>query len=161
MLCRVIDAMVGTDTVGAASLADAAMGLAQAAMKETGSSLGTLVATAAMALAKAAKSADGEIGASDMGRVVTEMRNAVAARGKAASGDKTIVDSLDAIATALNSGTPDHTTAAKAAADTLEAFRNTPCRIGRARMFPERSIGSDDPGMLAIALVLKHATMKQ
>ena len=66
MLCRVIDAMVGTDTVGAASLADAAMGLAQAAMKETGSSLGTLVATAAMALAKAAKSADGEIGASDM-----------------------------------------------------------------------------------------------
>ncbi|WP_299655299.1 DAK2 domain-containing protein [uncultured Jannaschia sp.] len=161
MLRRVVDAMAKIDTAGAASLADAAMGLAQAAMKETGSSLGTLVATAAMTLAKAAKSADGDIGAGDMGRVVAEMRDAVAARGKAAPGDKTVIDSLDAIAAALDEGPANRATAARAAADALDAFRDKPCRIGRARMFPERSTGADDPGMLAIARVLNHATVTQ
>lgn len=159
MLSRVLDAMAKSDTAETANLTDAAMGLAQAAMKETGSSLGTLIATASVALAHAAKSADGKIGAADMGRVVAEMRDSVAARGKAASGDKTVIDSLDAIAAALNVGPANRTTAAKAAADALDAFRDKPCRTGRARMFPQRSTGADDPGMLAIALVLNNATV--
>lgn len=158
MLRRVIDAMANTDTAGAASLADAAMDLAQAAMKETGSSLGTLIATASMALAKAAKTADNEISAKNISRVVAEMRDSVAARGKAKPGDKTVIDSLDAIAMALNAGPANRQTAAKAANDALDAFRDKPCRIGRARMFPERSTDADDPGMLAIALVLQHMT---
>ena len=162
MLRRVIDAMAKVDTARAASLADAAMALAQAAMKETGSSLGTLIATAAMAFAKAAKAADNEISANNIGRVVSEMRDSVAARGKALPGDKTVIDSLDAIAVALNTdAAANRSTAAKAANDALDAFRGKPCRIGRARMFPERSTGADDPGMLAIALILQHVTMTQ
>ncbi|WP_192871708.1 DAK2 domain-containing protein [Variovorax sp. JS1663] len=32
----------------------------------------------------------------------------------------------------------------------LAAFRDKPNRIGRARMFAEKSIGMDDPGMVAL-----------
>jgi hypothetical protein len=38
----------------------------------------------------------------------------------------------------------------------LEHFQPLPCKIGRARLFPEKSTGSHDPGMLAIALLLER-----
>ena len=38
---------------------------------------------------------------------------------------------------------------AAAARVTLAAFRDKPCRIGRARMYAHKSVGIDDPGMLA------------
>ncbi|WP_148297030.1 DAK2 domain-containing protein [Candidatus Sodalis pierantonius] len=34
--------------------------------------------------------------------------------------------------------------------ETLAAFQQRPNRIGRARMFAERSIGLDDPGQVAL-----------
>jgi len=33
---------------------------------------------------------------------------------------------------------------------TLDEFRDKPNKLGRARMFGEKSAGLDDPGMLAI-----------
>ena len=33
--------------------------------------------------------------------------------------------------------------------DTIEHFRNRQSQVGRARIFGEKSIGLDDPGMLA------------
>ncbi len=39
--------------------------------------------------------------------------------------------------------------AREAVRQALDAYREKPCRIGRARMFAERSVGKDDPGMLA------------
>ncbi|MCB8838059.1 DAK2 domain-containing protein [Aurantimonas sp. VKM B-3413] len=154
MLRRVLAAMAKVDVAGAAGLSEAAMALAQAAMKETGSSLGTLVATAAMTFAKEAKAAGNRIEADDMGRVVSAMCDAVASRGRAATGDKTVIDSLDAIARALSAGPATLAGAERAARDALDAFRALPCKVGRARMFPEKSTGADDPGMLAIALLL-------
>jgi dihydroxyacetone kinase-like protein len=38
----------------------------------------------------------------------------------------------------------------RAAASVLDVFRQLPNRIGRARMFADRSIGLDDPGMVAV-----------
>ncbi|MCO5063555.1 MAG: dihydroxyacetone kinase subunit L [Rhizobiaceae bacterium] len=153
MLRRVIKAMEAADVSNAPDVAAAAMGLAQAAMKETGSSLGTLVATGAMAFARQAKALGNTVSASDMPAIVAAMRDAVAARGKAEPGDKTVIDSLDAIATAKAPLTVQ--AAGEAAEAALADFRDRSCRIGRARMFPEKSKGSDDPGMLAIALLLK------
>jgi dihydroxyacetone kinase-like protein len=40
--------------------------------------------------------------------------------------------------------------ARNAAANAIEEFRNKPNRIGRARMFAEKSVGMDDPGMVAV-----------
>jgi dihydroxyacetone kinase-like protein len=40
--------------------------------------------------------------------------------------------------------------ARNAASKAIEEFRDKPNRIGRARMFAEKSIGMDDPGMVAV-----------
>lgn len=156
MLRRVLSAMAKADLRSAAGLSEAAMTLSQAAMKETGSSLGTLVATAAMTFSKEVKAGGNVVEASQMGRIVGVMRDAVAARGRSALGDKTVTDSLDAISRALTAGPATLVTAREAACEALDAFRLRPCKVGRARMFPERSMGADDPGMLAIALLLAH-----
>lgn len=154
MLRRVLAAIAAAPVRDTPTLSKAAMIATQAAMKETGSSLGTLVATATVTLAKQAQSRNEALEAKDMAQVVAAMRDAVSARGKAEPGDKTIVDSLDAIARQLGTG-PVSIDAARAGAEqALAAFRDRPCRIGRARMFPDRSTGADDPGMLAVALLL-------
>jgi len=73
-------------------------------------------------------------------------------------GDKTVVDVLDAVATAID-GLADpreiYVRARLATANTLDAFRDKPNRLGRARMFAEKSIGLDDPGMLAFSRLLE------
>jgi dihydroxyacetone kinase-like protein len=39
--------------------------------------------------------------------------------------------------------------------DTMNIFRNRQSKIGRARIFGEKSIGLDDPGMLAFKRMLE------
>jgi dihydroxyacetone kinase-like protein len=77
----------------------------------------------------------------------------LSARGGASLGDKTMIDALHAIAQALARAQPQDDLAAvarNAAAIAIEEFRDKPNRIGRARMFAEKSIGMDDPGMVAV-----------
>src|SRR5690606_22958329 len=86
------------------------------------------------------------------------IRDAAMARGKAELGAKTIVDGLDALAEALE-GQTSAVSAAIAARkgmdDVLATFRNRPAMMGRARMFAERSVGLDDPGMLALSEIVR------
>ncbi|MBW3097218.1 DAK2 domain-containing protein [Pseudohoeflea coraliihabitans] len=159
MLTRIMAAMSEVDLAAADDLASGASTLAQATMKQTGSSLGTLVVTALMSLAKQAKANGGDLQQDQIAETVGGMRDAVAARGKAQEGDKTVLDSLAAIAKALEGGPVTLQTASRAAKTALDEFRDRQCRIGRARMFPERSIGADDPGMLALALLLDNKEM--
>jgi hypothetical protein len=73
-------------------------------------------------------------------------------RGKGALGDKSVLDIVDAVAKATE-GMDDPAAlraAAEASADaTLDDFRSRPARLGRARMFGDKTIGMDDPGMRA------------
>ena len=76
----------------------------------------------------------------------------VAASGSAL-GDKTMLDVIAAIATAdpaANLINEVHRT--------LERYRSRPCRAGRARVSAERSIGRDDPGMVAMLRLVEGAT---
>jgi dihydroxyacetone kinase-like protein len=69
-----------------------------------------------------------------------------------------VLDSLAAIEVALTgmSDPAQQVTAARvAAAAALTAFRERPNRIGRARVYADRSIGVDDPGMAAVAVMLE------
>ncbi len=91
----------------------------------------------------------------DWGRLaglLAAARDAMIARGGAKLGDKTVLDALDAVARACE-GLSDPAAiggaAREAVRQALDAYREKPCRIGRARMFAERSVGKDDPGMLA------------
>ena len=138
-------------------LGQALMRCAQAFTRSSGSSYGTLLATGLMAMAKAAKGRTA-IEAGDLAGLIAAARDAMAARGKAELGGKTVLDSLDAVARALDGITDTDAAveaAPRAARAALEAFRERPATVGRARIFAEKSRGLDDPGMLAMALIVE------
>ncbi|SOE16548.1 dihydroxyacetone kinase-like protein [Hoeflea halophila] len=137
----------------------ALMQCAQAFTKSSGSSYGTLMATGLMSAAKALKGQT-EFEVAQVSDLVAGARDKMQERGKAEIGGKTVLDSLDAVARAT-SGLDDKEAVASAAADAvdqaLEEFRQKPATIGRARIFAEKSIGLDDPGMLAMQRIVKAA----
>ena len=75
-------------------LGQAFMACAQAWMKVSSSSFGTLVATALMSTARATRGRV-ELPWPDLPSVLDSARDAMAARGKASLGDKTVLDALD------------------------------------------------------------------
>ena len=115
------------------------------------SSFGTLMATALMSAAKACKGRT-EVDFAEVPTLLAGARDAMMARGKGALGDKSVLDALDAMAAATTgmSDPADILAAADAAAETaLADFAKKPNKLGRARMFGDKSIGLEDPGMLA------------
>ena len=44
--------------------------------------------------------------------------------------------------------------ARKAVSESLDHFRDKPCQLSRARIFAEKSVGLDDPGMVAFQRIL-------
>lgn len=80
------------------------------------------------------------------------------ARGKAHIGDKTVLDVIDAAARATEGlDDPDAIlqAALRACQETMQRMRSQPARIGRARIFGERSVGLDDPGMAGFYVMLQ------
>lgn len=100
-----------------------------------------------------------EILEGEMSNAIVESMAAMSARGGAKLGDKSILDGMATIVGALgqqvSSGEPPAARADEALAATLAHFRSKPCRIGRARVAGERSIGRDDPGMVALKRVME------
>jgi dihydroxyacetone kinase-like protein len=139
-----------------ADLGQAFMACAQAWMKVSSSSFGTLTATALMAAAKASKG-ETELPWSRMAPLLAGARDAMMARGKASLGDKTVLDVLDAAATAAAAAAEGEMLAAveEAVRGVMERMRDTPAKVGRARIFAEKSVGMDDPGMVAFAEMLR------
>jgi len=135
-----------------ATLDGAFKACAQACAKASGSSFGTLLAVALMTATKSSAGVaalDRRAIATLLGDIVTVL----AARGGASLGDKTVLDALQAIHLALIAR--PHTESAKQIAlDAVRAalgeFRGRPNKIGRARMFADKTIGMDDPGMVAL-----------
>ena len=140
-----------------ADLGQALLRCAQAFTKSSGSSYGTLMATGLMAMAKAVKGRE-TVEASELSALVVLARDAMVARGKAELGGKTVLDSLDAVAKATD-GIVDAAAVGQAASmavrTAMDAFRDKPATVGRARIFAEKSRGLDDPGMLAMASIVE------
>ncbi len=128
----------------------------QAFTKSSGSSYGTLMALGMMAIAKQIKGQTA-VDPSELNALVMAARDQIQTRGKAEIGGKTVLDSLDAIVK-LTSGMTDlediRTAAVAAVDEALAEFRDKPATMGRARMFGEKSIGLDDPGMLAMKFIV-------
>lgn len=163
MLSRMAGALSAADLAASHSDIGAAfMALARAGATSTGSSLGTLVVGAMMTLARETRG-ENEIGWSRLGGLVAAVRDAMMERGKARVGDKTIVDGLDYLARGLDGVTDAATASAKSAAAVdaaLTEFRKRTSKVGRARMFSDRSVGLDDPGMLALTYVVYAIAQK-
>ncbi len=135
----------------------ALMACAQAMTKMSGSSYGTLLATGLLAAAKTTRGRT-EVPWSETAVLLHAGLDAMMARGKAALGDKTVLDALDAAAGAAE-GKAEGAEILKAAAvavdAALERMRGVQANIGRARIFGERSVGLDDPGMRAFREMLR------
>jgi dihydroxyacetone kinase-like protein len=143
-----------------ADLGQALLKCAQAFTKTSGSSYGTLFATGLMAGAKALKGRE-SFEASEVSDLIAASRDAMQARGKAELGGKTVLDSLDAMARAT-AGLSDPGEVARAAREAaheaMEAFRDKPATVGRARIFAEKSRTMLDPGMLAMTRIVEAVT---
>lgn len=131
---------------------------AKAFQRVSSSSYGTLVATGFMAAAKGAKGSEA-LDPAAVPALVAAARDAMIARGKGELGAKSVLDSMDACAKAIE-GVADDKMAGKtvqSARETIEAFKGRPCKLGRARMFAEKSAGLDDPGQLAFLRIVEAA----
>jgi len=132
-------------------LGQAFMKCARAITKVSGSSYATLVATALMSAAQACKGRD-QVPWSELSSLLGGAAEAMMARGKSEPGDKTVIDAIDA-ARAATEGLDDPAAILSAAAvavdGVIEEMREKPNRVGRARIWAEKSVGLDDPGMIA------------
>lgn len=137
-------------------LGKALMQVAQGFTRTSGSSFGTLLATGLMVAAKALKGRD-HANWTEISGLLRAAFEAMRTRGKAELGDKTVLDTLDAAATAAaGCETGDACLAAMrtAVAETMDRMRAESAKIGRARIFGDKTKGLDDPGMLALRRIL-------
>jgi dihydroxyacetone kinase-like protein len=128
-----------------------------------GGASGPLIGTAYLKGAQSAGDAP-ELDGAAVVALLTAARDGIVARGKAESGDKTMVDAwtpaVDAAKQALNGGADASAVleaAALAAAAGAEATEPLIARKGRASYLGERAIGHRDPGAQSSALQLRAA----
>lgn len=128
-----------------------------------GGAAGPLYGTAYLKGAMAAGSATSLDGPA-IAAVLTAARDGIVARGKAESGDKTMVDAwtpaVEAADAAAETGADARTVleaAASAAESGAEATEPLVARKGRASYLGERSAGHRDPGAESSALLLRAA----
>lgn len=144
------------------SVAEVLKTVAKTLMSTVGGAAGPLYGTAFLRASKAA--GDSELDGAGAAAVIAGALEGIQARGKATTGEKTMVDAwtpaLEAARAAAESGS-DATavfeaaaTAAEAGAAATESMRATK---GRASYLGERSIGHLDPGAVSTSLILRAA----
>jgi dihydroxyacetone kinase-like protein len=135
--------------------------VASTLMSKVGGAAGPLYGTAFL---RAAKAADGDLDANGVVAIIEGALDGIVSRGKATTGEKTMVDAwtpaLEAARAAAEGGaTPAATlrAAADAAAKGAEATIPLQATKGRASYLGERSIGHQDPGATSTAYILGAA----
>lgn len=138
-------------------LGQALMQMAAAVNKVSSSSFGTLLTTSLMTVAKQTRGTTSAPWSALPGYMESAIET-MSARGKANLGDKTVLDALSGAAKAAQQGQDEPQAMLLAARrgvdEALDAFRDKPNQIGRARIFAERTIGLDDPGMVALKVMV-------
>ncbi len=122
--------------------------------KVSSSSFGTLTAISFLTLGKLYKDKQ-EIEDIKIVEGLEQIIKAISARGKSNLEDKTVLDSINEIMISIKSN-PDNDLgiiAYEASKNALNKFKGKHCKIGRARMFAEKSKELDDPGMYALCVL--------
>ena len=122
----------------------------QAFVKKSGSSFGTLIAFSFMNISKNLKGKT-ECNHEDIVDVFEIALKTILERGKTNLGDKTIADSLDLIIKKLKDNQSYPEVFKSATKQALEDFKGKKIKIGRARMFEDKTKDLDDPGMYALS----------
>ena len=144
------------------SVAEVLKTVAKTLMSTVGGAAGPLYGTAFLRASKAA--GDGDLDGAGVAAVIAGALDGIQARGKATTGEKTMVDAwtpaLEAARAAAEAGSDPvavleaAATAAEAGAAATEPRRATK---GRASYLGERSIGHLDPGAVSTSLILRAA----
>ena len=138
-----------------ASVAEVLKTVAKTLMSTVGGAAGPLYGTAFLRASKAA--GDGDLDGAGVAAVIAGALDGIQARGKATTGEKTMVDAwtpaLEAARAAAESGS-DPAAVLEAGAPATEPMRATK---GRASYLGERSIGHLDPGAVSTSLILRAA----
>ena len=149
------------DEVGAEDVAGVLKTVASTLMSTVGGAAGPLYGTAFL---RAAKACPGDVDADGVAALLAGALEGIVARGKATTGEKTMVDAwspaVDAAKAAATEGKSAAETlraAALAAAAGAEATVPMLATKGRASYLGERSIGHRDPGATSSALILTAA----
>ena len=121
----------------------------QAFVKKSGSSFGTLIAFSFMNISKNLKDKT-ECNHEDIINIFETTLKTILERGKTKLGDKTIADSLDLIIKKLKDNNNYSEVFKTATKQALVNFKGKKILIGRARMFEDKTMDLDDPGMLAL-----------
>ncbi len=121
----------------------------QAFVKKSGSSFGTLIAFSFINISKNLKGKN-ECGHEDIVGIFETALRTILERGKANLGDKTIADSFDLITENLRDNQNYNEVFKSSTKQALEKFKGKKIKIGRARMFEDKTMYLDDPGMLAL-----------
>ena len=144
------------------SVAEVLKTVAKTLMSTVGGAAGPLYGTAFLRASKAA--GDGDLDGAGVAALIAGALDGIQARGKATTGEKTMVDAwtpaLEAARAAAEAGSDPvavleaAATAAEAGAAATEPLRATK---GRASYLGERSIGHLDPGAVSTSLILRAA----
>ena len=126
----------------------------QAFVKKSGSSFGTLIAFSFMNISKNLKGKT-ECNHNDIIFIFETALKTILERGKTNLGDKTIADSLDLIVKKLKDNQDYSNLFKSATKQALEDFKGKKIKIGRARMFEDKTRDLDDPGMFALSRLTK------
>ena len=126
----------------------------QAFVKKSGCSFGTLIAFSFMNISKNLKEKT-ECSHEDIIDIFETALKTILERGKTSLGDKTIADSLDLIIKMLKDNKNYSNVFKLATKRALDDFKGKKIRIGRARMFEDKTKDLDDPGMLALNRLTK------
>lgn len=130
--------------------------------KTAPSTMGTLTATGFL---RGAKALDGKeaIGTPEAAAFWRAYANGIAERGKAKLGDKTILDVLDPVASALEAEAaagaalaPAMAAAAREAEAALERTRSMLAQHGKAAAFREKTVGLQDAGATVGMLLVRQ-----
>ncbi|MEM0946730.1 MAG: dihydroxyacetone kinase subunit DhaL [Pseudomonadota bacterium] len=132
---------------------------AKAFLNAVGASSGPLYATAFMRAGAAVKGKK-QIDDADVPGLVSAMAEGIAHRGKAAPGDKTMLDAWGPASDAATAAKGQRAAvvlyaAADAAAAGAEATAGMQAKLGRAARLGARSLGHKDPGATSAAMLLK------
>ena len=155
-------AVEALEQVQPGSVAEVLKTVAKTLMSTVGGAAGPLYGTAFLRASKAA--GDSELDAAGVAAIIEGALGGIQARGKATTGEKTMVDAwtpaLEAARAAAESGS-DPAAVLEAAATAAEAgtAATEPLRAtkGRASYLGERSIGHLDPGAVSTSLILRAA----
>ena len=156
-ISRMIERIHAACAAVSPTIGDALTAWSRECMRASESSLGTVIA---LGLSRAEKLTNDKeaIGPADIARMLSTAIEGVTVRAGSKVGDKAILDSLDYMRRHLSERDEKEELLALALAadeEALNDFRGRQCKISRARMYAKKSIGVDDPGMLAAYMIVE------